>query len=436
MFFKKNAQKDDYKVLYTNARIIDPLTKMDIRGDLLTYGAKIASYSANAIGVVADEVIDCKGNILMPGIIDIHVHLRDPGYTNKEDIESGTKSAAAGGITTVVCQPNTNPKIEDIVVLSYVQKKAADVAYVNVEVYGAITKNQNSLTDMYSLQKAGVVGFTDDGLPVMDSNLMKQAMLYSSMFDIHIAQHAEDLTLTNCGCMNEGPISHELNVPGIPSSSEAIIVARDLILLESIPNAKYHLLHVSSKRAMELIIDAKKKKLNVTCEVTPHHLLLTEEALRGYNTLAKVNPPLKNEEDRKYLIKALQDGYIDVIASDHAPHDNDSKQLPISQASFGMVGLETMLPLSLELYHSGVMTLHDLLAKLTCNPAAIIKSKAGIIKEGAIADLIILDLNKECIIDKNNFSGKSNNTPFHGRKVKGEILRTIVMGQTVFIKQY
>lgn len=427
----KSGQHPHYKIAYINARIIDPKTKLDILGYLITEGQIIKTISSEPFTEIVDEIVDCLGHLLIPGVIDIHVHLREPGEGHKETIETGTKAAAAGGVTTVVCQPNTKPRIEDVITLEWVLNKAKETGYVNVKAYSAITKN-NSLSDMLSLYEAGAVGFTDDGLPVMNAFLMKQALIYSSMINAPIAQHAEDLELTNGGCINEGEISSELNVIGIPNSSEAVMVARDLILLAE-TGAHYHLLHVSTKEAVESISLAKAKGARVSCEVTPHHLLLTEEEVRGYNTLAKMNPPLRGKEDKIALINALKAGIIDAIASDHAPHDSDSKNLSLSKAAFGIVGLETILPLSLELYHQQIIPLYELLQKLTCNPAEIINYPGGVLQANAPADLIILDLNQEWVIDVNKFYSKSNNSPFNGRKVKGKVLRTVVKGKTVFL---
>ena len=312
------------------------------------------------------------------------------------------------------------------------QQKAKETAYVNVLAYANITKNGETLADILSLYEAGAVGFTDDGLPVMNPHLMKQAFLCAGKLPVPVAQHAEDLFLSDKGCINEGETSAKLNVPGINDLSESVMVARDIMLLSQCQTAHYHVLHISTESAINSVIRAKKQGSNVTCEVTPHHLLLNDSAVENYNTLAKMNPPLRSEKNRLTMIEALKNGTIDAIASDHAPHEEQSKNLPITKAAFGIVGVETMLPLSLELYHNGTIPLHDLLVKLTCNPAKIINSDKGRIKKDAPADLVILDLNQEWEIDINKLSSKSKNSPFHGRKVKGKVLRTIVRGNTVY----
>jgi dihydroorotase len=284
---------------------------------------------------------------------------------------------------------------------------------------------------MNSLKEAGAVGFTDDGLPVMNANLMRKAFEYSKNLDVVIAQHAEDLNLSNKGCINEGKVSLELGVRGIPNISESVIVKRDLEILESI-GGRYHLLHCSTKESIEAIKIAKQKSLNVTVEVSPHHFTLTEDQVLKSGTLAKMNPPLRNEVDRQALINALKSGLIDVIATDHAPHDKISKEKTLEEASFGIVGVETMLPLSLDLYHKKILSLKDLLAKMTCNPAKVINFDGGQIKKGARADLVLIDLNHEWKIDSKKFYSKSKNSPFDGFKVKGRAVMTIVAGKVVY----
>ena len=423
------------KTALKNARIIDPETNFDQLGDLITEDGIIKDFGSNILAPNFDQyfekVIECNNNIVMPGIIDMHVHLRDPGQTHKEDIQSGTKAAVAGGVTTVVCQPNTTPPIDSVETLNYINKKAAESSYARVFCYASVTHNGKTLTDMHALKKAGALGFTDDGMPVMNPLLMQKAFGIASDLNLLVAQHAEDLFLSDGGCINQGLVSSDLNVPGIPNIAESVMVARDIILIGS-TKAHYHVLHVSTKESVKAVEEAKKRGLNVTCEVTPHHLLLNEEEVRGYNTLAKMNPPLRTEEDRLYMIEALKNGTIDTIASDHAPHEESSKNMPITDAAFGIIGLETMLPLSLELYHSGKMDLHSLLAKLTCNPAKILKLNSGRIKVGAPADLTVLDIEEEWVIDLDDSSSRSKNSPFGNKKVKGRVKNTFVGGKEVF----
>ncbi|MDX2082429.1 MAG: dihydroorotase [Rickettsiales bacterium] len=422
----------DKKILYKNARIIDPESGYDKLGSLLTIGDKIADFGENVSASDA-EVVDCKGHVLSPGLIDIQVHFRDPGQTHKEDLASGSKSAVAGGITTVVCQPNTIPTLDSVLTFDYLRLKAIEAAYCNVKAYGCITKGMKGeeLADMHSLKEAGAVGFTDDGLPVMNANVMRRAFEYSKNLNVVIAQHAEDLNLTNKGCINEGKVSLELGVRGIPNISESVIVERDLAILES-TGGRYHLLHVSTAQALDAIKRAKAKGLNATVEVSPHHFTLTDAQVLKSGTNAKMNPPLRSEADRDALIEGLRSGLIDAIATDHAPHDELSKEKTLEEATFGIVGVETMLPLSLALYHQGVLSLKDLLAKMTCNAAKIINFDGGVIKKGARADLTLIDLNHEWTIDSQKFHSKSKNSPFDGFKVKGRAIMTTVGGKIVY----
>ncbi len=422
----------DKKILYKNARIIDPKSAYDKVGNLLTVADKIVDFGAEVLAADA-EIIDCKGHVLAPGLIDIQVHFRDPGQSHKEDLASGSKSAVAGGITTVVCQPNTAPTLDSVLTFDYLRLKSREVAHCNVKAYGCITKGMKGeeLADMHSLKEAGAVGFTDDGLPVMNANVMRRAFEYSRNLDVVIAQHAEDLNLTNKGCINEGKVSLELGVRGIPNISESVIVERDLAILES-TGGRYHLLHVSTREALEAIKRAKEKGLKATVEVSPHHFTLIDAQVLKSGTNAKMNPPLRSEADRLALIEGLRSGLIDAIATDHAPHDLPSKEKTLEEASFGIVGVETMLPLSLALYHQGVLSLKDLLAKMTCNAAEIINFDGGVIAKGARADLVLIDLDAEWLIDSQKLYSKSKNSPFDGFKVKGRAVRTVVAGKTVY----
>lgn len=426
----------DKKIIYKNARIIDAKSGFDKVGDLVTIGDKIFDFGSGIVGSETPsntEIIDCKGHVLTAGLIDIQVHFRDPGQTHKEDLASGSRSAVAGGITTVVCQPNTSPTLDSVLTFEYLRLKAKETAHCNVRAYGCITKGMKGeeLADMHALKDAGAVGFTDDGLPVMNANVMRRAFEYSKQLDVVIAQHAEDLNLSNKGCMNEGKTSLELGVRGIPNISESVIVERDLAILEAI-GGRYHLLHASTKEALDAIKRAKAKGLKATAEAAPHHFWLTDEQVLKSGTNAKMNPPLRSEADRQALIEALRSGIIDAIATDHAPHDLASKNKPLEEATFGIVGVETMLPLSLKLYHDGILSLKDLLAKMTCNAASIINFDGGVLAKGARADLTLIDLDSEWVIDSAKFHSKSKNSPFDGFKVKGRAVRTVVGGKTVF----
>lgn len=424
------------KVLLKNARVIDPESDLDLHGEVLIRDGVIVEVAESIENLDSEcQIHDCDGLLLIPGLLDIQVHFREPGFEHKEDLHSGSKAAVAGGVTTVVCQPNTDPVIDNVYVLSYLQEIARQKAFNNVLFYPAVSKEMKGkeLTDMLELKKQGAVGFTDDGLPVSDSLLMKKALENSAMLDLVIAQHAEDLSLSDGGCINHGEISENLGVKGIPNASEAIMVERDMLLCELVSDAHYHLLHVGTRQEMEAIIRAKKKGLNVTCEVSPHHLFLTDQEVLRSGTNAKMNPPLRSEEDRKFLEQALIDGWIDCIATDHAPHEQSAKDLPIEKAAFGIIGVETMLPLCLQLFHDGKISLLELFKKMTCAPANIIRQKnRGCIKKGCIADLALIDLNHEWVIDSQKLNSKSKNTPFDGWKVKGKVKKTFVGGELVF----
>ncbi len=428
----------DKKVAYVNARLIDPESGLDTKGALLTEGSKIADFGA---GLFADgktpegaEVVDCGGHVLCPGLLDIQVHFREPGQEHKETIETGSKSAAAGGVTTVVAMPNTKPVIDDVAVWAFVEKRARETAYCNVLAYACISRGMKGeeLTEMGLLKEAGIVGFTDDGLPLMNAGLMRKALSYARELGVPVAQHAEDLHLSAGGCMNEGKISTQLGVPGIPNAAEAVMVERDIMLAE-LTGGQYHVLHISTAEAIDAVRRAKKRGLiNITCEAAPHHFTLTDEAVLEYRTFSKMNPPLRAEKDRMAVIEGLVDGTIDCIATDHAPHDQESKRVPLTSAAFGIVGLETMLPLSLGLYHQKILGLREVLGLMTYKAADIIHQPVGRLKKGARADLTLIDLNTEWEIVPDGFVSKSKNSPFDHWKAKGRAVRTVLGGESVY----
>lgn len=422
---------------YVNARVIDPESGLDVKGGIITRGAVFDEFGEHITAQNAPEgatVIDCGGHVLCPGLIDIQVHFREPGFEYKETIETGTMSAAAGGVTSVALMPNTNPVIDDVTVLAYIRERARATAYSHVYSYASISKGMKGqeLTEMAMLVEHGAVGFTDDGLPMMNAQIMRQALTMGAALGVPIAQHAEDLNLTAGGCMNEGWVATKLGLPGIPNASEAVIVARDILLAE-LTGGHYHVLHVSTKEAVDLIRQAKKKGLKVTAEAAPHHFTLTDEAVLEYRTFSKMNPPLRAEADRIALIEGLKDGTIDAIATDHAPHDSESKRVPMEVASFGIVGLETMLSLSLGLYHQGIMSLRDVLASMTYKAADVIHIPAGRLKKGAPADLVLFDPDAEWTIANDKLHSKSKNSPFDGTPTKGKALRTVMAGETVYL---
>ncbi len=435
-FTLPDRRNSDRKVAYINARLIDPESGFDKKGELLTIGNTIADFGPNIFkGKIPPgaEVVDCKGHILCPGLLDIQVHFREPGQEYKESISTGSMSAAAGGVTTVACMPNTEPTIDNVAVVEFLHRRARETGYVNIRTYGAISKGRKgeALTEMGLLAEAGVVGFTDDGTVVMNALLMRRALAYARDLGIPVAQHAEDVNLVAGTCMNEGHISAKLGLAGSPNAAEAVIVERDILLTE-LTGGRYHVLHISTAEAVDAVRRAKKKGLRVTAEAAPHHFTLTDEACLEYRTFAKMNPPLRAERDRLAIIEGLKDGTIDAIATDHAPHDQESKRVPMASAAVGIVGLETMLPLSLALYHQKLMPLRDVLAAMTYKPADVINVNAGRIKKGAPADLTLIDLGFDWVLDPESFYSKSKNSPFENWKVKGRAIRTVVGGETVY----
>ncbi|MBV8939994.1 MAG: dihydroorotase [Alphaproteobacteria bacterium] len=428
----------DRKVAYINARLIDPESGLDVKGALLTIGSQIADFGA---GLFKDgtpegvEIVDCGGHVLSPGLLDIQVHFREPGQEYKETIASGSKSAAAGGVTTVATMPNTKPPIDDISLVAFIHRRARETAYVNVRPYACITKGMKGeeITEMGLLKEAGAVGFTDDGLPVMNAGVMRRALAYSKQLGVPVAQHAEDLHLSAGGCMNEGRISALLGVAGVPNAAESVIVERDILLAE-LTGGHYHVLHISTHEAIDAVRRAKKRGIaRITAEAAPHHFTLTDEAVLEYRTFSKMNPPLRAEIDRQAVVAGLQDGTIDAIATDHAPHDQESKRVPLSSAAFGIVGLETMLPLSLGLYQQGLMPLREVLGAMTHKAADIIGVAAGRLKKGARADLTLIDLAREWTVMPDEFFSKSKNSPYDNWHAKGRAIRTVVGGEAVYV---
>lgn len=420
------------KLLIKNGHIIDAKTGIDGVFDLIAEDGKIVEISGD-IDAEGCEIVDAEGKYVLPGLVDAHCHLRDPGFEYKEDIESGTRSAAKGGFTSVACMPNTNPVIDSESVVKYILNKAKQEGYVNVYPIGAITKGLKGeeLAEIGELKFAGAVAVSDDGKPVKSSSLMKKAMQYASMFDITVISHCEDTDLVEEGVMNEGCMSTALGLKGIPAAAEEAMVARELLLSEYL-DIPIHIAHVSTALSVELIRNAKKRGARVTCETCPHYFSLTEEACMGYDTNAKVNPPLRTARDVQAVIEGIADDTIDIIATDHAPHHIDEKRVEFSLAANGMVGFETALPLAVtKLVRPGIITMRKLVEKISLNPAKLLGINKGTLDPGSAADITIVDIDAKFTVRPELFESKSKNSPFGGMELYGLVWGTIVDGRPV-----
>jgi len=436
-------------LLIHGGRIIDPNQGMDQVGDLLIAEGKIMQVGGSitpspSLSVILSRAknLDATGLVVCPGFVDLHCHLREPGFEDKETIATGTKAAAVGGFATVCCMANTEPPLDAPAAVNWLKQKASRDSLVAVLPIGCITKGRkgDELNDMVGLAEAGVVAFSDDGDPMANPQLMRRAMDYSRELGLPVIDHCEDKTLSDNGIINEGQLSARLGLKGIPAAAEEVMVARDLILAK-LTRAKLHIAHVSTKGSVELIRRAKEKTISVTAEVTPHHLTLTEERIAGespnepFDTNAKVNPPLRTKEDVKALIRGLKDGVINAIATDHAPHTLADKNCGLEPAAFGISGLETALGCLMILVHEGKIGLTTLLSKLTCEPAKIIgrDGELGTLRVGSPANVTVLDPYREWIVDSRNFASKGKNTPYDGYQLKGKVMATIVNGRIVYM---
>jgi dihydroorotase len=424
-------------LLITGGRILDPGQKLDQAADLLIVGGKIAWVGQGTPPQEPASTLRLNGQIVSPGFIDLHCHLREPGYEEKETIASGTRAAARGGFTTVCCMPNTTPPIDSQATVEYVREKARTEGAVRVLPIGCITRGRRGegLADMAELAAAGAVAFSDDGSPVRDSRLLRHALEYSLTLGLPVIEHCEDPALTQDGAINEGWVSARLGLKGMPAAAEESIVARDIALAE-LAGARLHIAHVSTAGSVELIRRARERGLSITAEVTPHHLTLTEERVMGppaYDSSAKVNPPLRTPRDVEALIHGLRDGTIDAIATDHAPHAPEDKLCEFGLAAFGISGLETALGSLLALVHSGDIDLMTLVSKLTAEPAMIIGAKElGTLKVGTPADVTIFDPQAQWLVDPEAFASKGKNTPLAGCMLTGKVMATIFAGNLVF----
>ncbi len=451
-------------LLLTGGRVIDPANRLDIIADLLILDGKIAAAGPDAAIRAAKEIerVDVRGKIVCPGLIDLHVHLREPGQTAKETIATGTAAAARGGFTSVVCMPNTSPAIDTAGTVALIRERAAREGRVNVFVAGAITKNiaGEELAPIGSLRRAGVVAITDDGHCVQNNELMRRALEYAKMFDLPVMDHCQDYSLVTDGVMHEGGWNIVLGLRGWPAAGEEMIVARNILLAE-LTGARVHCQHLSAAGSVQLIREAKKRGVPVSGEACPHHFTLTDAAVAGstrfwandgkelagfqegelpewpaYDTNFKMNPPLRSAADREAILAGLADGTIDILCSDHAPHCDYEKEVEFDYAPFGITGLETGLALSLmQLYHAKRLGLADLIAKYTVHPARLLKLNKGTLSVGADADVTVFDPDREWIFERAATASKASNNPFFGWKLKGRVVATIVGGKKVWTEQ-
>lgn len=429
---KTDVQTDT--LLIRGGRVVDPANGRDGEMDVMVMNGKIARVAKGLHAPEGTLVLDAKGMIVVPGLVDMHVHLREPGRENAETIETGTRAAAAGGVTSVAAMPNTEPAMDTPSHIEFVRRKAAETAAVKVWPIGAITVGRagQSMAEIGALVKAGCVAISDDGSPVSNSQLMRRALEYIKLFDIALIEHSEDATLMADGVMNEGALSTKLGYKGIPCQAESVAVARNIALAE-LTGARLHLAHVSTRESVALVREAKKRGVKVTAEATPHHFTLTEDAISLYGTNAKMNPPLRAAEDRDAVLQGLADGTIDVIASDHAPHTKASKEVEFSAAPFGIIGLETLLPLTImQLIEKGILSWTEAVKRFSLNPAKILNLDLGHLSDGAAADVTVIDPGEERKMI--SFSSKSQNSPFIGWTLRGFPQAVLVDGRVVFRK--
>ncbi len=423
------------KLLIEGGRVIDPASGFDKVCDLLTEDGKIVKIGEGLKSEAKDAmVIDAKGKIVAPGLVDMHCHLREPGQEYKEDIESGTRSASRGGFTSVCCMPNTSPVLDNAALIEFVINKAGKVGSANVFPVGAVSLGLKGeiLAEIGDMKASGAVAISDDGRPVAKPELMRRAMEYADMFDMLVISHCEDQSLVAGGSMNEGAVSTRLGLKGIPNAAEDVQIARDVILAKE-TGKRVHIAHVSTAGGVEIIRQAKKQGIKVTAETCPHYFTLTEDACEGYNTNAKMNPPLRTQKDLEAVIEGLADGTLDAIVTDHAPHHIDEKDVEFAAALNGIVGFETALALGITyLVKEDKLSLMELLKKMTANPADILKLPKGRVAENGDADLVIFSMDEPYQVEVENFASKSKNSPYDGFTVYGRVDYTILGGKVVY----
>jgi dihydroorotase len=420
-------------LLLTGGRLLDPWTGLDTEGDILIENGRIAALGPGLTAGQDVEAQSLDGACIAPGLLDMRVQLCEPGLEHMENIASGAQAAVAGGVTTMVALPNTDPVIDDVSLVEFIARRARSVGLAKIHTYAAATKGGRGreLTEMGMLAQAGALGFTDGTRAIADAMVMRRALSYARTFDQLVIQHPEEPALAAGGAMNEGEIATRLGLAGITPAAEVMMVERDLHLVE-ITGGRYHAAHISTAASVEAIARAKARGLPVTCDTAPPYFALNETAVGEYRTFAKLSPPLRSESDRRAIVDGLRSGTIDAIASDHAPHDQDSKRLPFASAAAGILGLETLLPLALELYHNRQLPLLKVLRALSQGPADILRLPAGRLAVGAAADLVVFDPDRPWKIKVDSFKSKSKNSPFDGRPVQGRVLQTLVDGRTVF----
>jgi dihydroorotase len=424
------------RILIAGGRVIDPANQRDAVLNLLIEDGRIAEVASPGVqpAPAADRVLDARGKVVCPGFVDLHVHLREPGREDIETIATGTRAAARGGFTSVCCMANTTPVNDNQSVTDFILDRARRDGAAHVFPIGAITKGQRGeeLAEIGELVGAGCIAISDDGQPVMNAEVMRRALEYSTLFRVPVIQHAEDTHLTGKGVMHEGRVSTELGFKGIPAASESVIVARDLLLAE-LTGGHYHVAHVSTAEAVQLVREAKRKGLPVTCEAAPHHFALSDEAVKSFDTNTKMSPPLRSARHVEAVKAGLADGTIDAIATDHAPHTIQDKEVEFDYAANGVIGLETAFGLTVSvLVEGGVLTLERAIARLTADPARIFGLAKGTLSVGADADVAIVDPAREWVVDIAQSASKSRNSPFHGWKLRGQVLATIMGGKIVW----
>jgi dihydroorotase len=430
-----NGFKHAGGTVFINARLVDPASDRDEPGGLLVVDGKIADLGAHLRRNAPEgaDVIDCKGHVLAPGIVDAQVFTGEPGFEHRETLKTASHAAAAGGVTTMVVMPDTNPVIDQVALVDFIQRRARDNAIVNVHTMAAMTKGLKGeeITEIGLLKRAGAIAFSNGKSSVANTRVMRNVLLYGKDFGALVSHHTEDAFLSQTAAMNSGEVAARLGLPGVPKAAETIVLERDVRLVE-MTGGRYHAATISCAESLEVIRGAKARKLPVTCGVSINHLTLNENDIGPYRTFFKVRPPLRSDEDRAAMIRGVASGDIDVIVSSHDPQDADDKRRPFAEATDGAVGLETLLPAALRLYHSGELTLLTIFKALALNPAKLLGLPGGRLTKGAVADLILVDLDTPWVLNKDELRSRSKNSPFDESKLQGRVLRTLVAGNTVY----